>query len=134
MRKGFLWLGIGGVALLAVAMLAGPAPAYYHRYRPAKPEPKAVGPVVDVKGWEFAFRPKELVIKPGAVTLRLENAGEYPHNLTIEELRRGTPVVSPGRTGDLSVTLKEGTYTIYCAVKGHRKQGMEGTLIVRAGQ
>lgn len=133
MRSRWVSVGVLGIVLLAVVMLASPTSAFYHSPAPAKPEPKRGGSVVEVKGWEFAFGPREVVVKPGAVTLRLRNTGRFGHNLVIEELGKGTTVIAPGETVDLSVTLREGTYTIYCAVRGHRDQGMEGTLVVRAG-
>lgn len=52
-------------------------------------------------------------------------------NLAIAELGQATPIISPGGTANLSIQLQPGTYTIYCAVKGHRERGMEGRVVGR---
>ncbi len=39
-------------------------------------------------------------------------------------------VVEPGGTSRVTARLAKGTYTFYCRLKGHEKEGMKGTLRV----
>ena len=41
------------------------------------------------------------------------------------------PIVAPGKTSSVTVSLKKGTYTYYCPVPGHKQAGMKGTLTVQ---
>jgi uncharacterized cupredoxin-like copper-binding protein len=41
-----------------------------------------------------------------------------------------TPVIGPGKTADLTVTLKSGSYDVYCSVPGHKAAGMDATVKV----
>jgi plastocyanin len=44
---------------------------------------------------------------------------------------RDGPIVSPGHTSTVTVTLtKKGNYTYYCPVPGHKQAGMKGTLTI----
>lgn len=120
-----------GITALATLALFGNAWAYYHAAPRATPAPASAGAVVKVAASEFSFEPRRITVEAGRVTFRLSNVGRAPHNLTIEELGKKTPVIPPGEAANLSVTLQKGTYTIYCAVQGHRERGMEGALVVR---
>ena len=42
-----------------------------------------------------------------------------------------TPLISPGQSAKLTVTLAAGTYTLYCTVPGHRAAGMVAKLVVK---
>jgi len=59
----------------------------------------------------------------GVVTFVVKNVGKIPHNLTIQGGKH-TSNVAPGKTVKLTVTLKKGSYTLYCSVPGHRQLGM----------
>ena len=41
-----------------------------------------------------------------------------------------TPLINPGSTAKLTVTLAAGTYTLYCTVPGHSAAGMVAKLTV----
>jgi plastocyanin len=41
------------------------------------------------------------------------------------------PEVGSGATTAARIDLQPGTYTFYCTIDDHRKQGMEGTLVIR---
>ena len=64
----------------------------------------------------------------------MHNAGKVPHNLAIEgpgvPANDVTPTIAPGGDGTLKVSLKTGTYTLYCAVPGHKQLGMVAKLTV----
>jgi len=92
----------------------------------AEPEPT----IVQIKLSEFAIEPSVVKVKPGDVTLEVENAGFVEHNIVIEELDQGVDFVFPGETADFEVQLASGTYKLICTVEGHKEAGMVGTLIV----
>ena len=44
-----------------------------------------------------------------------------------------TPVIQPGATKTLRVTLGRGTFKVWCPVGGHAARGMKASLAVRGG-
>jgi uncharacterized cupredoxin-like copper-binding protein len=117
--------------------------------QPGTPEPRkpsettggaaATGQVIktiEVKETEFALDPAKITLdKPGTYVFKAANAGAIVHSLEIEGkgIEKETPILDPGQSAELKVTLKAGTYEIYCPVGGHKEQGMEGTLTVGQG-
>lgn len=67
----------------------------------------------------------------GKVTIDFTNQSPVPHNVVIAQ-GSTTLGATPVQTGKstLTLSLKPGTYTFYCAVPGHRQAGMQGTLTV----
>lgn len=84
---------------------------------------------------EFAFNPATLTVPAGRDTFVLNNAGQFPHTLHIEGNGVSVdvaPAIDGGQNATGSVTLRPGTYDIWCPVDGHRDRGMVGTLTVAA--
>lgn len=80
------------------------------------------------------FLQKTLTAKAGAIDFKLTNASAVGHNLAIDgggTTYGPTATVDNGKTADLTVTLKPGTYQFYCQVAGHKEAGMQGTLTVK---
>ena len=79
------------------------------------------------------FDKTALSAKAGNVKLVLNNPAPVPHNISIEGggVSKQGPTVQKGGASQVSVALKAGTYTYYCAVPGHRQAGMEGQLTVK---
>jgi uncharacterized cupredoxin-like copper-binding protein len=73
--------------------------------------------------------------KPGKVTLIMANPSSagMEHGIAVEGngVDSDGPIVAPGSTSTLTVTLKKGTYEYYCPVPGHKQAGMTGTLTVK---
>lgn len=103
----------------------------------------AFGPVHRAPGGTAAVRAKlsewkvELsqgTITAGSVTFIVTNAGSIPHALEIEGqgIEQESPVIQPGATATLTLTLKPGSYEVYCPVgnDSHKKLGMETDLKV----
>jgi uncharacterized cupredoxin-like copper-binding protein len=86
-------------------------------------------PTVAVSGKEYSFTPSSISVSHGAVTFRFTNRGKIGHDLNVDGKK--TPVINPGKTATITVSLKKGTYTFICTVPGHAKLGMKGTLKVK---
>jgi plastocyanin len=102
--------------------------------RAAEEEPaeEPVADVVVVGTASFQFEPSEVQAAAGTISVALTSGGG-PHTFTLE-LEQGDETVAqvfaPGETDVGEVELTAGTYTFYCAIPGHRAEGMEGTLTV----
>jgi plastocyanin len=85
---------------------------------------------------EFKITPATQTLKAGTYTFEVINDGSFPHDLWIapqgsnDALAHSTQLSSQGQKTTFQVDLKAGTYTIWCAVDGHRARGMEGTITV----
>jgi len=79
---------------------------------------------------DFAIQMDTSLVKPGTVTFKIKNDGPSPHNISIKELNQTSDTLDAGKSGEFKVDLKEGTYTVICAVPGHEQLGMKVTLKV----
>jgi outer membrane protein assembly factor BamB len=88
------------------------------------------GTTVQVKGGEFFFRlSTKSAAKAGAVTFVFKNIGHIAHDFSITG--KTTPLIQPGQTATLVVTLAKGSHPYLCTVPGHAEAGMKGTFTVR---
>lgn len=63
-------------------------------------------------------------------TLSVINGGATLHNLAVEGGPR-TPDLNSEKAAELDVSsLAPGTYTVFCAIEGHRGAGMEAQLVI----
>jgi uncharacterized cupredoxin-like copper-binding protein len=88
------------------------------------------GKTVAVQEKEFKITLAAPTVAAGPVTFVVANVGKIQHDLAIQGGAK-TPLISPGGTAKLGVTLKAGTYTLYCSVPGHRQLGMVAKLTVK---
>ncbi len=81
----------------------------------------------------LAFNKKRLSVSAGSVTLKMKNPSNLPHAIAIGKRKGAT--VNKGDASKVTATLKTGTYTYFCPVKGpgfnHRAGGMTGKLTVK---
>ena len=85
---------------------------------------------IQVKGGEFFFKlSSKSVATPRKVTFVFKNTGHVLHDFKINGKK--TPLMAPGKTARLTVTLKKGKYTYLCTVPGHAAAGMKGVFTVR---
>jgi len=77
---------------------------------------------------EFAFKLSTKSAKAGAVTFKVTNKGKITHDFSIDH--KTTPMLKPGKSATLKVTLKKGSYPYECTVTGHAQAGMKGTFKV----
>jgi plastocyanin len=134
-----LLLTIGGVAAaLVLAACGSDTPSDTGDASPPADEttsaaPEAGGATIEVSESEFSIKLSKSSMKPGDYTFAISNDGNFPHNLAIKGPGIGgetSDTFDGGQSGDLAVTLQEGTYTLWCAVGNHRAQGMETTIEV----
>lgn len=87
---------------------------------------------VDIKGGNFFFDPKNPQAPAGVDAIRLTSQGGM-HTLVFAggKVPNFKLEASSGKSDELKVDLKPGTYTFYCDIPGHREAGMEGTLTVQ---
>jgi uncharacterized cupredoxin-like copper-binding protein len=89
---------------------------------------------VEVKAKEFAFEPREVAVRPGDVAFVVRNLGAIEHNFVIEDAARKTlgeiAIIAPGKTEQLRLVLRAGSYAMVCTLPGHKDAGMSGVLIV----
>ncbi|HSR24432.1 MAG TPA: plastocyanin/azurin family copper-binding protein [Candidatus Eisenbacteria bacterium] len=91
---------------------------------------------VEYRETEYTLAPDKLTLKPGTYTIKVQNVGQFPHDVHIAASADGTEVggstvATAGQTVSFTVTLKPGQYTVWCAVDAHRSLGMQGTLTVQ---
>lgn len=84
---------------------------------------------------EFHIALSTSAFSAGQYTFTAVDKGKLQHNLVINgpgvsnEKTKG--LLAPGQSGSLTVTLKAGTYDIYCGVPGHKAQGMDVKITVK---
>ncbi|NED97650.1 hypothetical protein G1H11_20330 [Phytoactinopolyspora alkaliphila] len=100
---------------------------------PAEEDPAEDGDVVEtinVEAGDLYFEGIPDTLPAGTIEIVLDNVGDMPHDVTIEELDDLLVVAAGGgESATGTVTLEPGEYTFYCAVPGHRPQ-MEVTVTV----
>jgi uncharacterized cupredoxin-like copper-binding protein len=77
-----------------------------------------------------------MTLAAGTYTFHVSNSGPTSHNLTVDGpgvSDQTTGTFAAGGTSDLTVTLKNGTYELYCSVPGHKQLGMDVNLTVGTG-
>jgi len=83
---------------------------------------------------EWAIQLSEGTVPAGQVTFTVKNGGTIPHAFEVEGngAEQETPLIQPGASAALTLTLKPGTYEVYCPVgqDSHKKLGMDAHLKV----
>ena len=88
----------------------------------------SVASTVQVSLSEFMIMPKPLSAPAGS-TLEVVNDGSVEHNLSVGGLT--TPNLAAGERAALDIGgLAPGTYSVTCAIPGHKEAGMETTLTI----
>jgi len=117
---------VSALAALTIAGLALVPLAGAHTDRQAR----STATTVQVKGGEFFFKlSTKSVATPRKVTFVFKNTGHILHDFKISSKK--TPLIGPGKTATISITLKKGKYTYLCTVPGHAAAGMKGVFTVR---
>lgn len=122
-------------ALLAVLLMAGTLAALIVRVSPAGAAGTQVLHLSAKAHMVLRFSTNHLSAHRGRIELVMRNPSNagMAHGIAIQGhgVNRKGPIVRPGRTSTVTVTLtRKGAYTYYCPVPGHRQAGMKGTLTV----
>ncbi len=109
--------------LLVVGGLVAGAPT-----RRGQPAP------VSAKLSEWTIQLSQTSVPAGQVAFTVTNGGSIPHAFEVEGqgTEKETPLIQPGASATLTLTLEPGTYEIYCPVgdNSHKKLGMDTDLKV----
>ena len=109
--------GVILAALIAVLAVTPMAVARIHA---------AAATTVTVKASEFKFVLSKKAAPHGVVAFKVTNKGHIAHDFKIAGKK--TPMLKPGKSATLKVTLKKGSYKYICTVPGHAAAGMRGTF------
>jgi hypothetical protein len=103
----------------------------------AAPAPAAAPSRLLVGGVEYRLTLSRATVKPGRVTIQLQNRGEDDHDLRLQRITSRTDapvarwaVTKPGDVTSLTVRLSRGHYRLWCSLPEHRELGMRATLRV----
>ena len=87
---------------------------------------------------EFKVTMAKDTVSAGPVTFRIKNAGTMTHAIFVmnDTFEKGSAEIAAGQEATLTVTLKPGTYDVYCPVSDetHKKAGMTRKLVVTAAK
>jgi uncharacterized cupredoxin-like copper-binding protein len=94
----------------------------------------AAGSTIDVTETEFKIVLTSTKLTAGKYTFVVMNTGKLAHDVVFEgpqvSGREGTPLIQPGGTAKVTVSLAKGDYTLYCSVDSHRQAGMVTKITV----
>jgi len=130
-RRKYWWVCVPSAAAPVVSSTT-PAPTPPVSSEP-EPEPEANR--LSVKGSEYYFVLSRPSVRPGEVTIELNNQGEDPHNLNLRlEGSDAEPLTLP-ETDSLqrsvaTFDLQPGKYRLWCSLPEHEEKGMQATLAV----
>jgi uncharacterized cupredoxin-like copper-binding protein len=89
---------------------------------------------VSVKLSEWNVALSQASVAAGPVTFVITNAGSIPHGFEVEGqgIEKEIETIQPGASDTLTLTLKTGSYDVYCPVgaDSHKKLGMDTHLKV----
>ncbi|HEV2671161.1 MAG TPA: cupredoxin domain-containing protein [Gemmatimonadales bacterium] len=89
---------------------------------------------VAVRLSEWNVQLSQQTVAAGPVRFAVTNAGSIPHAFEIagHGIEQETPTIQPGDSATVTLTLKPGTYEVYCPVgnDSHKKLGMVAELQV----
>src|SRR5437660_5138603 len=92
---------------------------------------------VSVKLSEWSVALSQASVAAGPVTFVITNAGSIPHGFEVEGqgIEKEIETIQPGASDTLTLTLKTGSYDVYCPVgeDSHKKLGMDTHLKVVSG-
>ena len=108
------------------------------RYRWRKvcvPVPTPAPARISVKAFEFGFILSTTSLAPGDTIAELNNSGEDPHDLHIQQVEGGPetvfPETLPSTFNRVRFETETGTYRLGCSLPFHAERGMDTSIEVR---
>jgi uncharacterized cupredoxin-like copper-binding protein len=88
-----------------------------------------------VREHEYRIGLSRLSVSAGTVIVELDNEGQDAHDLRVAPVGSEQPVLSfaelrSGGRATQTVTLRRGTYRLWCSLPGHEAAGMRALLRV----
>lgn len=83
---------------------------------------------VTVVATDFKFALSKRSVSAGTVIFTVKNKGKIAHDFKI--LGKKTPLIKPGKSAVLRVTMKKGRFQYLCTLQGHARLGMKGAFAV----
>jgi plastocyanin len=103
---------VAGMLIAACGTSSGPAP----------------GTVVTTTETEYQIVLSQTSFTPGTYTFEVTNHGQVTHSLEINgpgvSDQRLPQLLGPGQSARMTVTLRRGSYDVFCQVGHHRALGM----------
>lgn len=97
----------------------------------------ASGKQVTATETEYHIQLSQMNVQPGSTTFVAVNKGKVGHSLEINgpgvSNLRIAGTIAPGNSRQLTVTLQQGSYEIFCPIDGHKGLGMDVHITVGAG-
>jgi plastocyanin len=94
----------------------------------------AEGQAVNVTLSEWKVGLARDTVRAGSVTFRLKNTGKMTHGFYVrgDGVDKGARELEAGQEGSLTLTLKPGTYEVFCPMADltHKAAGMSRKLVV----
>jgi len=78
------------------------------------------------KPTEFHILLSKKTVPHGTVVFKVTNKGKLSHDFKIGAKK--TPLLKPGKSASITVTLKAGSWPYKCTIAGHASYGMKGVL------
>jgi uncharacterized cupredoxin-like copper-binding protein len=83
---------------------------------------------------EFHIALSKKSFSPGTYKFTAVDKGHLQHNLVINgpgvNMAKTAGLLSPGQSASVTVTLRQGSYDIFCGVPGHKAEGMNVNITV----
>lgn len=103
---------------------------------PPAPEPEEEANRLAVRAAEFYFVLSRPSVRPGELTVELNNQGEDPHDLNIRAQGEEGPPLQIPETESLQRSVADfelaaGKYRLWCSLPEHDEEGMHATLVVQ---
>lgn len=91
------------------------------------------GKTVMVTETEYKITLSRTMLSPGTYTFIADDKGSATHALEINGpgvANKASSDINPGQSASLTVTLRKGTYDVFCPVDGHKQLGMDTHITV----
>ena len=127
----FFWFP-GGGPVLSGPVLGGPVLGGPVRSG-ASPAAGGTAAVTAIET-EFHIALSKKSFSPGTYKFTAVDKGHLQHNLVIDgpgvNMAKTAGLLSPGQSASVTVTLRKGSYDIFCGVPGHKAEGMNVNITV----